>query len=65
MRQGTTELDYWFFDFAETDWRYVETFYRTGQIPSWESCVVHGAKAVEPLPIPPLHPRLVEVRYAF
>ena len=62
---GITELDPWFFDFAETDWRYVETFYRTGSIPPWESCVVRGARPVEPLPIPPLEPRLVEVRYAF
>ena len=60
-----TDLDPWFFDFAETDWRYVETFYRQGAIPPWETCVVRGAKPVEPLPIPPLEPRLVEERFAF
>ncbi len=62
---GVNDLDRWFFDFAETDWRYVETFYRTGSIPSWETCKVTGAPIVEPLPIPPLEPHLVEVRYAF
>ncbi len=62
---GVTDLDPWYFDFAETDWTYVDTFYRTGAIPPWETCVVRGAGPVEPLPIPPLAPRLVEVRYAF
>jgi hypothetical protein len=62
---GVADLDSWYFDFAETDWKYVETFYRTGTIPRWDSCVVHGAKPVNPLPIPRLEPRLVEVRYAF
>jgi hypothetical protein len=62
---GSTDVDTWFFDFVATDWKYVETFYRTGVIPLWESCVVRQAHAVEPLPIPPLEPRLVETRFAF
>ena len=62
---GITDLDPWFFDFAETDWKYVESFYRQGSIPLWETCVVHGAKPVSPLPIPRLEPRLVEERFAF
>jgi hypothetical protein len=62
---GITELDQWFFDFAETDWRYVETFYCKGIIPPWETCRVQGAAPVEPLPIPPFHPRPVEERFAF
>jgi hypothetical protein len=62
---GITDLDSWFFDFAETDWKYVETFYRQGFLPPWEACIVRGAKPVEPLPIPPLQPRLVEARFAF
>ncbi len=62
---GVTDLDPWYFDFAETDWKYVDTFYRTGTIPRWETCVVRAAKPVDPLPIPTLEPRLVEVRYAF
>jgi hypothetical protein len=36
---GITDLDRWFSDFAETDWKYVDTFYRTGSIPSWQHCV--------------------------
>jgi hypothetical protein len=62
---GITELDQWFFDFAESDWKYVETFYRTGRIPPWETCRVQAAGPIEPLPVPPLTPRLVDVRYAF
>jgi hypothetical protein len=62
---GIRDLDQWFFDFATSDWKYVEAFYRTGTIPAWESCRVHGASAIEPLAIPPLKPRPVEVRYAF
>jgi hypothetical protein len=62
---GMIGLDQWFFDFAASDWTYVEAFYRTGSIPAWESCRVHGASAIEPLDIPPLKPRLVNVRYAF
>jgi hypothetical protein len=62
---GVTDLDRWYCDFAETDWKYVDTFYRTGTIPSWDHCVVRGARPVDPMPIPPLEPRPVEVRYAF
>jgi hypothetical protein len=62
---GSTDLDAWFFDFVATDWKYVEAFYRTGVIPPWETCVVRHASAVEPSPIPPLEPRLVETRFAF
>jgi hypothetical protein len=62
---GITDLYQWFFDFAESDWKYVETFYRTGRIPTWESCRVVGAGPIEPLRIPPLEPRQVNVRYAF
>jgi hypothetical protein len=62
---GITDLDQWFFDFAASDWKYVEAFYRTGSIPTWESCRVHGASVIEPLSIPPLKPRLVDARYAF
>jgi hypothetical protein len=62
---GVHDIDQWYFDFAEADWRYVETFYRTGEIPAWESCIVRCARPVESWNIPPLEPRPVEVRYAF
>jgi hypothetical protein len=62
---GIFDLDQWFFDFAASDWKYVEAFYRTGCIPTWKSCRVRGASAVEPLRIPPFKPRPVDVRYAF
>ena len=59
------DLDPWMFDFAETDAVYLETYYRTGTIPAWEGCLVHGAAPFEPLPIPPLEHRRVDVQFAF
>jgi hypothetical protein len=62
---GVTTLDEWYSDFVETDWRYVERFYETGQLPDWHSCVVGGCALVTPSPIPELRHREVEVRFAF
>jgi hypothetical protein len=62
---GIADLDEWFFAFAETDWRYVEAFYRTGKIPLWEDVWIDRGPPVEPCEIPPLRPRLVEQRFAF
>jgi hypothetical protein len=60
-----TDMDRWLYDFAETDWKYVDTWYRTGEIPSWRTCAVLAGRVVEPMEIPPFTPRPVEVRYAF
>jgi hypothetical protein len=60
---GVADLKDWFFDFAETDWKYVETFYRTGRLPAWEECRVRGARPIEPSQR--LEPKRVEVRFAF
>jgi hypothetical protein len=66
MRErGVTRLDQWYSDFVETDWRYVERFYETGQIPPWPDCIVSGCPLIEPAPIPPLAHREVEVCFAF
>jgi hypothetical protein len=62
---GIRDLDAWFSDFVATDWRYVERYYRDGQIPPWEECIVTAAPRVSPTPIPPLVHRQVEVRFAF
>jgi hypothetical protein len=62
---GLTELDQWFSDFVETDWRYVESYYRTGQIPALRDCLAGGCRLVKPTPIPALRHRQVEVRFAF
>ena len=62
---GVTELDQWYADFVATDWRYVERYYATDQIPPWQECVVTGAPLIQPAPIPPLQHRQVEVRFAF
>ena len=62
---GVTGLDAWYSDFVETDWRYVERFYRTGQIPPWEDCVTRGCALIEPALIPELRHRKVEEGFAF
>lgn len=66
MREaGVGGLDQWYSDFVGTDWKYVERFYETDEIPPWGECVVHGQPLVEPLAIPPIELKQVEVRYAF
>jgi hypothetical protein len=62
---GIDDLDQWFSDFAATDWKYVERFYRTDALPPWHECIVNDQPVVRPLPIPQLCHRQVEVRYAF
>ena len=62
---GVTHLDEWYSDFVATDWRYVERYYREGQIPPWDECVATGQPLVQPAPIPPLLHRQVQVRFAF
>lgn len=66
MREAGIEgLDQWYSDFVATDFRYVDTFYKTGKVPSWTDCIASGSELVEPLEIPELKHRTVEVRYAF
>ncbi|HEV3121736.1 MAG TPA: hypothetical protein VGY53_07530 [Isosphaeraceae bacterium] len=62
---GVTDLDQWFSDFVETDWRYVERYYKTGVIASLQDCLAGGCRLIKPTPIPPLVHRQVEVRFAF
>lgn len=62
---GITDLDHWYSDFVETDWRYVERFYETDAIPPWNECLAQAETPVQPLPIPMLEHCQVEVRYAF
>lgn len=62
---GLPGLVAWYSDFVETDWRYVERYYQTDAIPPWEECLAEAEKPVEPLPIPELRRRRVEVRFAF
>jgi len=62
---GVTDLDQWYSDFVETDWRYVERYYQTDQIPEWHTCVTTGCTVIEATPIPPLEHREVQVRFAF
>lgn len=63
--RGVTGLDQWYSDFVETDWRYVEKFYQTGQLPHWQDCVVNDCPLIEPAPIPELKHHEVQVRFAF
>ena len=62
---GVTTLDQWYSDFVETDWRYVERYYATDQLPDWKTCVVGGCPLVTPAPIPELRHHEVQVRFAF
>jgi hypothetical protein len=59
------DLDQWYSNFVASDWRYVERFYETSVIPPWHECVVHNQPIIEPLSIPPLVHKQVDVRYAF
>jgi hypothetical protein len=65
LQEVGLEVEPWYSDFVATDWRYVERFYQEDRIPPWEECVLHNAPRIEPLPIPPLVQRDVEVRFAF
>jgi hypothetical protein len=62
---GVRDLDQWYSDFVATDWRYVERYYETDQIPPWQECVVAGQPLIVPLEIPILQRKKVEVRFAF
>ncbi len=57
--------DQWYSDFVHTDWRYVERFYETNQLPPWQECVVENCPPIQPQPIPTLQHRQVAVRFAF
>jgi hypothetical protein len=63
--RGVAQHDQWYSDFVHTDWRYVERYYQTDQLPRWADCVVSGCSIIQPQPIPPLKHRQVEVRFAF
>jgi hypothetical protein len=63
--RGVAGLDQWYSDFVGTDWRYVETYYRTDQLPHWQDCVVNDCPLIEPTPIPELKHHEVQVRFAF
>jgi hypothetical protein len=62
---GITHLDQWYSDFVETDWRYVERYYETDQLPDWHTCIVSGRPLITPRDIPALIHRQVQVRFAF
>jgi hypothetical protein len=62
---GVRDLDQWYSDFVATDWRYVERYYQTDEIPPWHECLAYNQPLIEPLPIPPLVQKQVDVRYAF
>ena len=62
---GVSDLDQWYSDFVGTDWQYVGRYYETGVIPPWHECLAHNQPLIEPLSIPPIEQKQVEVRYAF
>jgi hypothetical protein len=63
--QGFRDLDPWLSDFVEADWRYVEHFYRTGQLGDMAQFAVRDAKLIQPAPIPPLRHCKVEPQFSF
>ena len=63
--RGVAQHDQWYSDFVHTDWRYVERYYETDQLPQWADCVVSGCSIIQAQPIPLLKHREVEVRFAF
>jgi hypothetical protein len=66
MREaGIADMDQWYSDFVATDWRYVERYYESGVIPPWHECLARNQPLIQPLAIPPILPKQVEVRYAF
>jgi hypothetical protein len=62
---GIDDLDQWYSDFVGTDWRYVERYYESGAIPPWHECLAYKQPLIEPLSIPQIKHKQVEVRYAF
>ena len=62
---GVTTLDQWYSDFVQTDWQYVEGYYKTNQLPDWNTCVATGCRLIAASPIPELRQHQVEVRFAF
>jgi hypothetical protein len=62
---GVRDLDQWYSDFVGRDWRYVERYYQTDAIPPWHECQAYNQPLVEPLAIPLLELKQVQVRYAF
>ncbi len=63
--EGVTQFDKWFSDFAVTDWRYVERYYREQRIPEWQECIDQANEPIVPRAIPRLEHRKVQVRFAF
>jgi hypothetical protein len=63
--RGVRQHDQWYSDFVHTDWKYVERYYETDQLPAWQACVVSDCPLIRPQPIPPLKHRQVAVRFAF
>ena len=57
--------DQWISDWWASDWRYLSTYYQTGQLPDWHSCRSTGHPRLQPLAIPAFTPNRYPPRYAF
>ena len=64
-RAGITDRDQWISDWWGSDWKYLSTYYATGQLPPWESCRSAGHPLLTPLEIPKFTPTRFVARYAF
>jgi hypothetical protein len=62
---GVRDRDQWLSDWCGSDWKYLSTYYATGQLPAWSSCRSAGHPPLVPLEIPTFVPRRYHPRYAF
>lgn len=62
---GVTDLDQWLSNYADADWRYVEAFYKTGELLDFETLLLPNRPLFTPTPIPELQLRKVDVRFSF
>src|SRR5438045_1144356 len=49
---GVRDRDQWLSDWCASDWKYLSTFYATGELPDWSTCRSSGHPLLAPLPIP-------------
>ena len=59
------DRDQWISDWRASDWKYLSTYYATGQLPPWPECRSTGHPLLHPLPIPAFTPHRFHTRYAF
>jgi hypothetical protein len=62
---GVRDRDRWISDWRASDWNYLSTYYRTGQLPAWNDCRITSDVLLHPMAIPSFTPQRFPTRYAF